>query len=78
VSDAVYVRHGGMYCIATAKFYYQDVSSKIRIDRTLADENFPGWDKKPIYLVMVYSPEELSGQKFIAFYDILTLTSELN
>ena len=76
--DNVYIHSYNLYGIVTAKFFYEDVLEKIKINGKIADENFPGWKNKPIYLITVYSPSSDTGTKYIALMDILTLTSELN
>ncbi len=76
--DSVFVRSWEIFGVITAKFYIDEVLNVVKINNEEADKNFPGWEKKPLYLILAYHPEENSGQKFIALHDILTLTSELN
>lgn len=75
--DDVCVWKCGLYGLVIAKFYHDDVKDIFKfVDKDIV-ETYPQWTKKPIYLIVSYS-EDTFGEKYIALYDVLTRTGELN
>ncbi len=81
LGNDVYLRGYHIYGIITSVFYYDEIIDTINFEEIMStkelNKRFPGWKKKPIYVVACYSDED-AGARYMAIHDNVTLTSELN